>query len=180
MTWALSQSTSKYLAVWHVKYKVWHYMCGRKVDISQERTNKETNKQTKQANKPSLCPRWRWHLLGEVGNSQLTNFFGPTSPLGPNLRKGTFYMGTSHKMGKKTVFNGVKPKTFLQMAENQQKLVSVVFLSLISGVIFFPTYIYLQSGKKWTFLAKDLRLGAFAPFGRDTLIAGRWRRCLQL
>ena len=44
----------------------------------------------------------------------------------------------------------------------------------------YPTYIYLKSGKTWTFLAKDLRLVAFAPFGRDTLIAGRWRRCLQL
>ena len=117
-------------------------MCGRKVDISQERTNKETNKQTKQANKPSLCPRWRWHLLGEVGNSQLTNFFGPTRSLGSQSSEGNLLHGNQPQDGQKKQFlMESNQKTFLQMAENQEIGFSGFFVTHKWGD-FFP-YLHL-------------------------------------
>ena len=92
------------------------FRCHKK---EQTKQNKQTNKQnkTKQTNKQThkqsahdgdgIC----WERLA-IRN--LPTFLDPQGPLGPNLRKGTFYMGTSHKMGKKkqflNVFNGVKPK----------------------------------------------------------------------
>ena len=95
--------------------------------MPQERTNKtkQTNKQTKQNKTNKQTHKQSAHdgdgiCWERLAIRNLPTFLDPQGPLGPNLRKGTFYMGTSHKMGKKKQFlMESNQKTFLQMAENQ-------------------------------------------------------------